>query len=94
LRPIPGSVKPAAVPINLGDLERGAPFTGDYPAALAALQDRLARAQLAQIVHRRRALIVLEGPEGAGKKAALKRLGGALDPDLFERCAAETVAAK
>ena len=68
------------MPINLADLERGAPFTGDYSAALAALQDRLARAQLAQVVHRRRALIVLEGPEGAGKKAALKRLGAALDP--------------
>ena len=71
------------MPINLGDLERGAPFTGDYPAALAALQERLARAQLAQVVHRRRALIVLEGPEGAGKKAALKRLGGALDPCFY-----------
>jgi len=71
------------VPIDLAELERGAPFTGDYPAALAALQDRLARAQLAQIVHRRRALIVLEGPEGAGKKAALKRLGGALDPCFY-----------
>jgi len=68
------------VPINLADIERGAPFTGDYSAALGALQDRLARVQTSQIVHRRRAVIVLEGPEGAGKKAALKALGAAFDP--------------
>jgi polyphosphate kinase 2 (PPK2 family) len=68
------------VPINLADIERGAPFSGDYAATLAALQDRLARAQTAQIVHRRRAVIVLEGPEGAGKKNALKSLAASLDP--------------
>ena len=68
------------MPINLADIERGAPFKGDYQAALSALQDRLARVQTAQIVHRRRAVIVLEGPEGSGKKAALKALGAALDP--------------
>jgi len=72
--------KPAFVPINLADIERGAPFTGDYPAALAALQDRLSRVQMAQIVHRRRVVIVLEGPEGAGKKSVLKTLGASFDP--------------
>jgi polyphosphate kinase 2 (PPK2 family) len=71
------------VPINLADLERGAPFAGDYAAALSALQERLARVQMAQIIHRRRAVIVLEGPEGAGKKAALKLLGAAFDPCHF-----------
>ena len=71
------------MPINLEELERGVPFSGDYAATLAALQDRLARLQLAQLVHRRRAVIVLEGPEGAGKKAILKGLGSALDPCHF-----------
>jgi len=68
------------VPINLADIERGVPFTGDYASALGALQERLSRAQVGQIVHRRRAVIVLEGPEGAGKKAVLKALGAAFDP--------------
>ena len=76
--------KPAAVPINLADIERGAPFTGDYAAALAALQDRLSRVQLAQVVHRRRTIIVLEGPEGTGKKGVLKRLGAGLDPCHYD----------
>jgi polyphosphate kinase 2 (PPK2 family) len=71
------------VPINLADIERGAPFTGDYPAALAALQERLTRLQTAQVVHRRRALIVLEGQEGAGKREALKLLCSAYDPCHF-----------
>lgn len=68
------------MPIDLADIERGAPFTGDYSAALAALHDRLAHVQTAQVVHRRRALIVLEGPEGAGKKDVLRQLGAAFDP--------------
>ena len=68
------------MPIDLTEYERGVPFTGDPAAALAALQDRLARLQLSQIVHRKRAIILFEGWMGSGKKAALKRLVGALDP--------------
>ena len=40
----------------------------------------MARLQLSQIVHRKRAIILFEGWMGAGKKAVLKRLVGALDP--------------
>ncbi len=81
--------KPSSVPINLADFERGAPFSGNYHAALTELQDRLSRAQVAQIVHRRRALIVFEGQECAGKKAALKSLGAGLDPCHYAvHCAA------
>lgn len=47
---------------------------------LAALRGQLAAAQLAQIAHRRRAIILFEGLEGAGKKFALKQLAGAFDP--------------
>jgi polyphosphate kinase 2 (PPK2 family) len=72
--------KPLPVPIDLADFERGAPFSGDYDAALTALQERLSRAQIAQIVHKRRVVIVFEGQECAGKKAVLKRMCAGLDP--------------
>lgn len=68
------------MPIDLTEFERGAPFNGDPAAALAELQDRLARLQLSQIVHRRRAIILFEGWTGSNKKSALKKLVGALDP--------------
>ncbi len=68
------------MPIDLTQFERGEPFSGDPAAALTALQDRLARLQTAQIVHRKRAIILFEGWVGSGKKAALRRLVGAFDP--------------
>jgi polyphosphate kinase 2 (PPK2 family) len=49
-------------------------------SALAALRDHLAELQLAQIAHHRRAVILLEGPEGSGKKYALRQLAAAFDP--------------
>ncbi len=66
--------------IELTAYERGAPFPGDLAAALAALQERIAHAQRAQIVRRKRAIIVFEGLEGGGKAAAIKLLSGSLDP--------------
>lgn len=71
------------MPIDLTIFERGEPFGGDVAGAIAALQLRLARLQLAQIVHQRRAIIVIEGSEGAGKRAFLRLLGAALDPTYF-----------
>ena len=68
------------MPIELTDFERGAPFAGDAGAAISSLQDRLARLQLSQIVHRKRAILLFEGWTGSGKRAALKKLAGALDP--------------
>jgi polyphosphate kinase 2 (PPK2 family) len=47
------------------------------------LQAHLSELQLPQIVHGRRAIILLEGPQGAGKKHALRQLAGALDPCHF-----------
>jgi polyphosphate kinase 2 (PPK2 family) len=52
-------------------------------SALAALRDHLGELQLPQIAHGRRAIILFEGPEGAGKKHALKQLAMALDPCHF-----------
>lgn len=68
------------MPIDLTGFERGAPFTGDSAEALTTLQEQLARLQVAQIVHRKRAIILFEGWIGSGKKAALRRLVGAWDP--------------
>jgi len=48
--------------------------------ALAALREQLGELQLPQIAFARRAIILLEGPDGAGKKAALKQLAAAFDP--------------
>jgi polyphosphate kinase 2 (PPK2 family) len=57
--------------------------SADYEAALAALRAQLAELQLPQIAHGRRAIIIFEGPEGAGKKRVLKELAGAFDPCRF-----------
>lgn len=56
----------------------------DLGTALAALRDHLGELQLPQIAHNRRAIILLEGPEGAGKKFALRQLAAAFDPCHFE----------
>lgn len=68
------------MPIDLTIYERGEPFQGDAAGAIAALQHRLGRAQLSQIVHQRRVIIVIEGSEGGGKRELVKLLGAALDP--------------
>lgn len=73
--------------VDLTQFERGAPFDGDYHAALAGLQQRLARLQIAQVVHGKRALVIFEGWAGAGKKVALKRLVASWDPcHVTTRC--------
>ena len=61
----------------------GSSVTSDQGSALAALREHLAELQLPQIAHRRRAIILLEGPDGAGKKYALKQLAAAFDPCHF-----------
>lgn len=49
----------------------------------ARLREQLVEAQLSQIANGRRAIILMEGPQGAGKKAALKQLAAAFDPCHF-----------
>ena len=49
-------------------------------ATLDGLRDHLGELQQAQIAHGRRAIILLEGPPGSGKKAALRQLAAAFDP--------------
>ena len=66
--------------VSLTQYEHGKPFPGDAAAALAALQGRLVRLNQAQIAHRHRLIVVLEGWDGSGRKAILRQLLGALDP--------------
>lgn len=70
--------------IDLSDYEAGARFRGDYDETLAKLQKRLSRIQTAHIIHRRRAIIVLEGWDAAGKGGIIKRLTADWDPRYFE----------
>lgn len=52
-------------------------------SGLAALREHLGELQLPQVAHGRRAIILLEGPEGGGKKFVLKQLAAAFDPCHF-----------
>ena len=49
-------------------------------SVLSALREQLAELQLPQIAHGRRAIILFEGPQGAGKKQALKQFAASFDP--------------
>lgn len=70
--------------VDLKDFERGADYPGDYDADLAALQERLARIQVAHIVHKRRAIVAVEGWDAAGKGGIIQRLTAKWDPRYFE----------
>jgi polyphosphate kinase 2 (PPK2 family) len=70
--------------INLSDFESGAPYDGDYDSDMAALQKRLDHILVAYIVHRKRAVIVCEGWDAAGKGGAIQRLTSGWDPRAFE----------
>jgi len=66
--------------LSLADYEAGTKYGGDYQADLEALQERLSRVLVAHIVHRRRAAILFEGWDAAGKGGAIQRLTAGWDP--------------
>ncbi len=70
--------------IDLADYEQGAKYKGDYEADLAALQHRLAKIQVAHILHGRRSVILLEGWDAAGKGGIIKRLSADWDPRYYQ----------
>ncbi len=70
--------------IDLAEHEKGEKFAGDYDAALADVQERLARIQVAHIVHGKRSIILFEGWDAAGKGGIIQRLTGEWDPRHFE----------
>jgi AMP-polyphosphate phosphotransferase len=72
------------MPIDLRHYEAGEPYDGHYKKALAKLQKRLSHIHYAHIVHRRRAIIVFEGWDAAGKGGIIQRLTAEWDPRYFE----------
>lgn len=60
--------------INLTDHESGHKYPGHYKDDLATLQARLERILTAHIVHGRRAVVMLEGWDAAGKDGIIERL--------------------
>ena len=70
--------------IDLAKFEAGEKFDGKYKKALVAVQERLARIQIAHIVHGKRAIIVFEGWDAAGKGGIIRRLTSEWDPRNFE----------
>ncbi len=70
--------------INLSDLEDGNKYDGDYSEDLIALQTRLAHIQVAHIVHKKRAVVMFEGWDAAGKGGIIQRLTAEWDPRNFE----------
>jgi polyphosphate kinase 2 (PPK2 family) len=70
--------------IDLSDSEAGTPFEGDYGDTLGALQERLSRILVAHVVHKRRAAIVFEGWDAAGKGGAIRRLTRPLSARDYE----------
>ena len=70
--------------IDLTRYEAGEKYGDHYKRDLSRLQDRLARIQTAHIVHRRRAIVLFEGWDAAGKGGAIRRLTAEWDPRWFE----------
>jgi polyphosphate kinase 2 (PPK2 family) len=70
--------------IDLKDYENSPKFTGDYDAALADLQHRLAKIQVAHVIHDRRSVILLEGWDAAGKGGIIKRMAADWDPRYYQ----------
>ncbi len=70
--------------IDLSDFESGKKYKGDYDADLLALQERLARIQVAHITHGRAAMIAFEGWDASGKGGAIARLTAGWDPRWYQ----------
>jgi polyphosphate kinase 2 (PPK2 family) len=69
--------------IKLKDYESGEKYPGDYEADLAALQERLSRLFVANLVHGRSAVILCEGWDAAGKGGAIQRMTAQCDPRAY-----------
>lgn len=66
--------------IDLSDYEAGGKYPGDYADDLVELQEQAARLLVSLSVHKKRAIIVAEGWDAAGKGGAIQRLTAECDP--------------
>src|SRR3954451_23263709 len=69
--------------IDLADYEAGSHYEGDYDKGLAELQERLGHLFVSLHVHRRKAIILCEGWDAAGKGGAIQRLTAQCDPRTY-----------
>jgi len=69
--------------IDLAQFESGPRFPGDYARTLAELQELISRQLVSLSVHKKRAIIVAEGWDAAGKGGAIQRLTAQSDPRHF-----------
>lgn len=72
--------------IDLSDYEKGEPLADPdkYDKKLAKLQKRLSHVQVAHILHKRRAIVVVEGWDAAGKGGTIRRAVADMDPRYYE----------
>ncbi|MHA0318471.1 polyphosphate kinase 2 family protein [Sphingomonas melonis] len=70
--------------IDLRDYDKKQAYKGHYKRDLATLQERLEHILVAHIVHGRRAVVMLEGWDAAGKGGIIQRLTAEWDPRYFE----------
>jgi polyphosphate kinase 2 (PPK2 family) len=72
------------MPINLWDYETGAPYEGDYEEDLHDLQKRISHLFVANLVHKKKAVVLCEGWDAAGKGGAIQRLTARCDPRAYK----------
>ncbi|HST35086.1 MAG TPA: polyphosphate kinase, partial [Allosphingosinicella sp.] len=70
--------------IDLANYEEGASYEGDYKDDLAALQERLSHLCVANMVHKKKAIVLCEGWDAAGKGGAIQRLTALCDPRGYQ----------
>jgi polyphosphate kinase 2 (PPK2 family) len=75
-----GAKKAGSMAIDLSRYEQGARYPGDYDRALGDLQERISHLLVSLHVHAKRAMVVAEGWDAAGKGGAIQRLTAKCDP--------------
>ena len=74
-------IRPEARPPNLASLEMTKKVSkGEYRRRLRRLQHRLREVALTYLMKKRRAVVVFEGNDAAGKGGAIRRISWPLDP--------------